>query len=333
MNNLTLAVIVIGLALAFDFTNGFHDSSNIVSTIICSRATSPGIALLIASLSELAGPFLFGTAVAVSIGQNIIDPKVIRLEVVLSGLSGAIVWNLITWRLGMSSSSTHALIGALVGAVIVSVGFGQIQATGLVKVLLSLLISPVIGFIAGYLLLKFTLAVFRNATPKINRFFKTAQIFSSALLALSHGANDAQKTMGIITMSLVSLGLLKSFSVPWWVMAASAATLSLGIASGGWRIIRTVGMKLFRLRPVHGFDTQVAASTVVLGAALAGGPVSTTQVVSSSIMGIGYVANRSHVRWSVAQEMVGAWVITMPVSAIFGGIIITMLHLVKPLFM
>ena len=322
-----LAVVVISLALFFDFSNGFHDSANVVATIITTRALSPRKALILASICEFIGPFLFGTAVAHMIGKNIIDlstfnPGTLDLSMLLiiAALIGAILWNLLTWYFGLPSSSSHALIGGMVGAVLVAYGPDKILWKGLLYVVGSLVLSPLLGLWVGWFFLQITLYLSRNATPKINYFFNRMQIPSSIALALSHGANDAQKSMGLIAMSLVILGFSPSFYVPWWVVASCAAAIALGTASGGWKIIKTMGSKIYRLRSVHAFCVQTSSAAVILGAALVGGPVSTTHVVSSSIMGVGASQRISAVRWGVAKNIVLAWFITIPASGVMAGL-------------
>ena len=322
-----LAVVVISLALFFDFSNGFHDAANVVATIITTRALSPRKALILASICEFIGPFLFGTAVAHMIGKNIIDlstfnPGTLDLSMLLiiAALIGAILWNLLTWYFGLPSSSSHALIGGMVGAVLVAYGPDKILWKGLLYVVGSLVLSPLLGLWVGWFFLQITLYLSRNATPKINYFFNRMQIPSSIALALSHGANDAQKSMGLIAMSLVILGFSPSFYVPWWVVASCAAAIALGTASGGWKIIKTMGSKIYRLRSVHAFCAQTSSATVILGAALVGGPVSTTHVVSSSIMGVGASQRISAVRWGVAKNIILAWFITIPASAVMAGL-------------
>lgn len=321
------AVIIISLALFFDFSNGFHDAANVVATIIITRALSPKKALILASICEFIGPFLFGTAVAHMIGKNIIDlsafdPGTLDISVllILAALVGAIVWNLITWFFGLPSSSSHALIGGMVGAVLVAYGPDKILWRGLLYVVGSLVLSPLLGLLVGWLFLKITFRLTREATPKINYFFNRMQIPASIALALSHGANDAQKSMGLIAISLVILGFSPSFHVPWWVVASCAAAIALGTASGGWKIIKTMGSRIYRLRSVHAFCAQTSSAAVILGAALVGGPVSTTHVVSSSIMGVGVGQRISAVRWGVAKNIILAWFITIPASAVMAGL-------------
>ncbi len=319
-------LLLIALALIFDFLNGFHDSSNIVATMIASRALSGREALLIAAAAHLAGPFLFGVAVATTIGHEVLAGDAIQLSVTLAALIASIVWNLITWWLGIPSSSSHALIGGLVGAAVVENGWAVVRLAGLGKVVLALLISPPIGLVAGYLVMKAALFLARGSSPRINRFFKRGQIVTALALALSHGTNDAQKTMGIITLGLVSAGVLPTFAVPLWVIAICAAAIALGTALGGWRLIKTLGSRFYKIRPVHGFTAQVASASVILAAALLGGPVSTTQVVSSAIMGVGSAERLSKVRWKTGGQIVIAWLTTIPFAAVLAAVLVLILR-------
>ncbi|MGQ9775780.1 MAG: anion permease [Thermodesulfobacteriota bacterium] len=328
-----LAIIVVGLALFFDYSNGFHDSANVVATIITTGALSPKKALLMAAIGELIGPFLFGTAVAETIGKNIIDvssfnPQTMDLSInlLIAALLGAIVWNLITWFFGLPSSSSHALIGGMVGAVLVAYGPDKILWKGLLYVVLVLIVSPLMGLFFGIFFFKLTVYLARGTTPKIKDFFNRIQILSSLALSLSHGTNDAQKSMGLITLSLVILGFSPTFHIPTWVVASCAIAIALGTASGGWRIIKTLGTKIYRLRSIHAFCAQTSSATVILGAALLGGPVSTTHVVSSSIMGVGAGQRPSAVRWRVAKNIMVAWLITIPASALIAGLSFFLIH-------
>jgi inorganic phosphate transporter, PiT family len=314
MSPLLIAVIV--LALSFDFLNGIHDSSNIVATMISSRAFSPRVALWTIAVAEFSGPFIFGVAVADTIGKEVVDPKVITTAIVLAALASAILWNLLTWFLGFPSSSSHALIGGIIGAVTVGAGWQSIETRGLWKILIPLLTSPFIGFVVGFILLRAITALCWDATPRINDLFKRGQMVTGIALALSHGTNDSQKTMGVITLALVTTGVLKTFAVPIWVIVLCASMIAAGTATGGWRLIRTLGAKFYRIRPVDGFSAQLTSALVILGASLIGGPVSTTQVVSSSIIGVGTSERANKVRWGVAQEIVTAWILTLPASAL-----------------
>ncbi|NCF66387.1 MAG: inorganic phosphate transporter [Chloroflexi bacterium] len=314
-------IILLISSLIFDFLNGFHDSSNIVATPIASRAVSPRVMLWTAAVAHFVGPFLFGVAVAETIGTGITDPDNVTMPVVIAAVQASVIWNIVTWYFGIPSSSSHALIGGLVGAVIVSAGVQAINASGLLKVVLALLFSPILGLIVAYILMHITLFLTRGATPKVNGIFKRSQFFTSLGLALSHGANDAQKTMGIITLGLVVEGVLDEFVVPTWVIFLSASMIALGTAAGGWRLIRTLGWRIYKIRPVHGFVSQIASGSIILGAALAGGPVSTTQVMSSSIMGAGSAERLSKVRWLVGYQMLVAWVLTIPVAALLAALL------------
>jgi PiT family inorganic phosphate transporter len=314
MDTTILAVIV--LSLVFDFLNGIHDSSNIVATMISSRAFSPRTALAVTAVAEFSGPFIFGVAVAETIGNGIIDSAVINEHVILAALIGAIFWNLLTWYLGIPSSSSHALIGGLIGAVVIGIGWQSVQWWGLEKTLIALFTSPILGFLFGFVILRIIFLLSWNATPRINIFFKRSQILTAVALALSHGANDAQKTMGVITLALLTGGVIHEFAVPLWVILLSASMIALGTSLGGWRLIRTLGAKFFKVKPVDGFASQLASAVVILGASFLGGPVSTTQVVSSAIMGVGTAERANKVRWGVAQEIAIAWLLTIPASAL-----------------
>ena len=319
-------IAVTSLVLFFAFSNGFHDAANVVSTMIMTRAISPRKALLMAAVCEFIAPFFLGAAVAKTIGENIInlpacDPKTFNFSVafLIAALLGAIMWNLITWFLGFPSSSSHALVGGMVGAVLVAYGPDKILWGGLFYVVASLVVSPLLGFVFGLLFLKMTFRIFRNATPKVNYFFNRMQIPSSIALALSHGSNDIQKSIGLMVMSFVILGVSTGFHAPFWMIASCGAATALGTVTGGWGIIKTMGSRIYRLRSVHAFCAQSSSATVILGAALLGGPVSTTQVVSSSIIGVGAGQRISAVRWGVVKNIILAWFITIPASAVMAG--------------
>jgi inorganic phosphate transporter, PiT family len=315
----TVLIVVIILGASFDFLNGIHDSSNVVATMISSRAFSPQVALGVTAVAEFSGPFIFGVAVAKTIGNGIVDSKLISTQVLLVALISAILWDLLTWYLGFPSSSSHALIGGLLGAVIMAAGWKAIQLPGLEKTLISLFSSPLIGLAVGFLFIRIILLLSWRATPRINGFFKRSQIVTGITLALSHGANDAQKTMGVITLALVTSGYLKVFAVPQWVVLLCASMIALGTSIGGWRLIRTLGGKIYKIRPVDGFASQLSSAVVILGNSLLGGPVSTTQVVSSAIMGVGAGERANKVRWGVAQEIAMAWLFTIPATALFAA--------------
>jgi PiT family inorganic phosphate transporter len=321
MSTLTLLIILIVLALIFDFLNGFHDSANIVATMISSRAMTARAALTMVAIAEFAGPFILGVAVAKTIGTEVAVPQAITIAVVMAALLSASLWNLITWYFGIPSSSSHALIGGILGAVALGSGMEAIHLGGVWKVGLALFISPVIGFLGGLLLMFLVLFLAQGATPKANIFFNRIQIPTAFGLALSHGGNDAQKTMGIITLGLLVLGFEQTFVVPWWVILLSATAIAAGTATGGWRIIHTLGAKFYRIRPIHSFTSQLTSGLVVLGASLLGGPVSTTQVVSSAIVGVGTAQRRSQVRWGVMTEILVAWLLTIPAAAIMAALL------------
>ena len=320
-------IILIGLAIIFDFLNGVHDSSNIVATMISSRAISPRVALAITAVAEFCGPFIFGVAVANTIGDEIVKSEHLTMLVIIAALLSAIVWNVFTWVLGIPSSSSHALIGGIIGSVAVGAGFSAIKLSGVIKVLVALFTSPIIGFLAGILIANVVYLFAWKSTPKVNGVFKKLQVVTSIGLALSHGTNDAQKTMGIITLGLVISGMISAFEVPLWVIVICAAAIALGTSVGGWQLIRTLGSKFYKIRPVHGFASQLASAVVILTASLVGGPVSTTQVVSTAIMGVGAAERVSKVRWGVAGEIASAWLFTIPATALLGAGVYLLLNL------
>jgi PiT family inorganic phosphate transporter len=326
---LLLVILTIAAVLAFDFTNGFHDASNMLATLVASRAMTPAQAALLVACFTLLGPILGGTAVANTLGGLVtIDmlPATDALTMVLCAVGGAIGWNLLTWRLGIPSSSSHALVGGLAGVVMAGPGsehmvwgfaeLSQGRLTGVAKVLAALLVSPMVGFAAGFLLHRLMNFLLRAARPTVNRHLRHGQWFTAAALAFSHGANDAQKGMGIITLVLVLGGQLPQFQVPLWVMLLSAIVITAGTLLGGWRIVRTLGFGIYKLRPLHGLDAQLASASVIMGASLAGGPVSTTHVVTTAIMGIGASERPRAVRWSIAGEIALTWLLTLPGSAL-----------------
>jgi PiT family inorganic phosphate transporter len=322
-----IVLIIISLALLFGFLNGVVDSRNVVSTMVSSRAYSPRIALGITILAEFSGPFIFGVAVANSIGRGIADPNAMTLQVILVALISSILWNLFSWKLGIPSSSSHALIGGIIGAAFTHAGVKAIQFSGLLKIMLALFVSPIIGFFIGYVILKIILALFVNSSPHINQFFKRGQIVTALALGLSHGSNDGQKTMGIITLALVTGGYLKSFQVPIWVMVICAAALTFGTLIGGSLLIRRPGNSFYKIRPVDGFATQLTSAFIIIGASLFGGPVSATQVINTAIMGVGAAERANKVRWGIARDIITAWVLTIPATAfVAGGIYWIVIH-------
>lgn len=313
-----IIAIVIGLALIASFLTGVHDSSN-VATMISSRALSARIALTVAAAGEFLGPLIFGVEVAKTIGRDVVNASMINIEVLLAGLVSAILWILLTWIVGIPSSYSHALVGGFVGSVIIAAGWQAIQLHGLITVLIFLFISPIIGFAIGLLVLRLILMLSWDASPRINNFFKRCQIISVFSLAVSQGANDSSKSMGIITLALIIQGYLKDFTVPIWVVLVCAGALALGTWMGGMRLIRTVGGKFYKIRPVDGFASQAASALVIMSASLLGGPVSTTQVVSSTIMGVGAAERPNKVRWSIGREIATAWLLTIPAAALMAA--------------
>ena len=318
---MSIALIVfVAMALTFDFLNGFHDSANVVATSIASRAIPPNIALAISALANAIGPFLFGVAVATTIGNEVLTAEAVTVPVAMSALASAIIWNLLTWYFGIPSSSSHALIGGFIGAAIAGFGFGAIHLEGMEKVLLGLFLSPILGLFTGWLIMRVTLYIGHWLTPGVNNFFRRSQWLTTITLALSHGTNDAQKTMGVLTMGLLAFGVIQEFHVPTWVIAASAISIGLGTALGGWRLIRTMGSGFYRIRAIHAFSSQIAGTAVILGSALAGAPVSTTQVISATIVGAGAAHRVSMVRWGLAANIVFAWLITIPMTGLLGAL-------------
>ena len=307
--------ILIGLSVTFDILNGLRDGSNFVSTAVSTRVMSTRRALSIAAVAEFLGPFIFGVAVARTFGRDIVATNSITIYEILAALASAVVWNLFTWLASIPTSSTHALLGGILGAVATGAGLQVIRLGGLIKVLVSLFISPPLGLMVGYLVIKMVYRLAADAPPSINNLFKRIQIPTGIILALSYGANDAQKTMGLISLGLVITGILPSFRVPIWVMALSAGSISIGIFFGGQRLIRTLGGSFYKIRPVHGFSSQLAATSVILGSALLGGPVSSSQVVTSSILGVGAADQLNKIRWEAASRIVESWLLTIPACA------------------
>ena len=310
-----ILLVVLGLAVAFDYINGFHDTANAIATSVSTRALKPGYAIALSAVANFFGA-LTGTAVAGTVGTGLIDTNVESQSVIAAALVGAIIWNLLTWRLGIPSSSSHALIGGLLGAALISAGLGAWQVDGIVgKVLIPLVGSPIIGFTVGLLLMAVIFNLFRRAHPgRLNGAFRRLQVLSAAWMAFSHGSNDAQKTMGIMTMALVAGGVIEDFRVPLWVILVAATAISLGTAAGGWRIIKTMGTKVVKLDPVHGFAAETTAATIIFGASQLGMPVSTTHVISSAIMGVGSSDRFNMIRWATARSIVTAWILTIPAS-------------------
>jgi len=314
-------VVVVVLAVIFDYINGFHDSANSIATSVATRALRPWQAVGMAAAFNFIGAFA-GTAVATTIGAGLVNEQSTTEAVVVAALLGAITWNLITWWFGLPSSSSHALIGGLLGATIVAAGFDALNVQGIVnKVLIPMVTSPIIGFLGGMLLMALLAHLFfRVARRPASTGFRRAQVFSAGYMAFAHGSNDAQKTMGIITLALFAAGVIPDITVPTWVIVAAATAMSLGTAAGGWRIMKTMGQRVVKLEPVHGFAAETTAATVLLTTAHLGMPVSTTHVISSAIMGVGTTKGARQVRWGVARSILTAWIITIPAAMFVAGV-------------
>jgi PiT family inorganic phosphate transporter len=311
-----VVVIIVALALFFDYTNGFHDTANAIAPAVTTGVLSPQQAVTLSAILNFVGA-LTGTAVAATIGKGIIDPSIADQWLVISALIGAIGWNLLTWYYGIPSSSSHALIGGILGAAVAGHGLQAIKAEGLIPLSQGLFMSPLLGFVVAGLLLLFCFWLFRRISPlKTGPYFRWLQLLSVSMLSFSHGTNDAQKSMGIITMSLVGLGYISDFSVPTWVKISCAAAIGLGTLSGGWRIIKTMGNKITKLQPIHGFTSGIAASSVITAASHMGLPVSTTHCITGCIMGVGATQRVRGVNWGVTSEVMTAWVLTIPASAL-----------------
>ncbi len=315
-----LIFVVIILALVFDFINGFHDTANAIATSVSTRALNPNHATIMAACLNFLGAMV-STGVAKTIGGDIVSfPGLIDEKVIIAALTGAIFWNLLTWWLGLPSSSSHALIGGLIGAVLISVGVEGLNLYGIGKIILALILSPAIAFVTGIVIMNIIFRVFEKYSPHVlNDKFRKMQVVSAAMIAFSNGSNDAQKSMGIITLALFSGGFISEFEVPTYVKVMCALAMAMGTATGGWRIIKTVGGKIFKLEPPSGFAADLNSSSVVFGATLLNLPVSTTHVVSGSIMGVGTAKRINAVHWNVARQMVKAWGITIPITAAIGA--------------
>ena len=316
-----MLVLVVLLAVAFDYVNGFHDTANAIATSVATRALSPRHAIIMATAFNFIGAFA-GTAVANTIATGLVDEATTTQVVIAAALMGAIGWNLITWQQGLPSSSSHALIGGLLGATIMAAGTGALKIDGIVnKVLIPMITSPLLGFFIAFALMIALYWIFRSSKRKsMGGRFRRLQIGSAAFMAFAHGSNDAQKTMGIITLALLSAGLIDEFHVPTWVIVVSATALSLGTAVGGWRIMKTMGQRVAKLEPVHGFAAETTAASILFGTAHFGMPVSTTQVISGAIMGVGSSQGLRHVRWGVARRILVAWILTLPAAGILAAL-------------
>jgi inorganic phosphate transporter, PiT family len=315
---LTIVVFIVLVALIFDFINGFHDAANSIATVVSTRVLTPLQAVVWAAFFNFVAAFGFGVSVAATVGKGVVEPSVVDQWVILAGLVGAITWDLVTWYWGLPTSSSHALIGGFAGAAVMKGGFAALVTAGLVKIGIFMVLAPLIGLTVGFALMLATVWTFKDATPgRVDWIFRRMQLVSAAAYSLGHGTNDAQKTMGIIAVLLFSTGHLgPTFYIPFWVIMAAHAALALGTMSGGWRIVKTMGMRITKLRPVGGFCAETAGALTLLGTAVAGIPVSTTHTITGSIMGVGSLQRFSAVRWGVAGRIVWAWIFTIPASAI-----------------
>ena len=322
-----MLIFVVLLAIAFDYVNGFHDTANAIATSVATRALAPRTAILMAAAFNFIGGFA-GTAVAKTIGSGLVDEHTTTQTIIASALIGAIVWNLITWQQGVPSSSSIALVGGLLGATLIAAGAGALNINGVVnKVLIPMVTSPLVGFAIAFGLMISMYWIFHSSKRKpMARRFRRLQVFSAAFMAFAHGSNDAQKTMGVITLALFSAGVIQDFTVPIWVIAVSATALSLGTAVGGWRIMKTMGQRVAKLEPVHGFAAETTAASILLVTAHFGIPVSTTQVISGAIMGVGASQGARAVRWGVARRILVAWVVTLPAAGTLAALTWVVLH-------
>lgn len=330
MESLPFIIFIILIALVFDFTNGMHDAANSIATIVSTRVLSPRQAVIWAAFFNFAAFLIFGTFVAKTIGNGLIDISMVTPVVVLGGLLGAILWNIITWFFGLPTSSSHSLIGGYAGAAVAKAGFGAIILSGWIKILIFIVLAPLIGLVLGQLLIVIsTWIIYKgNFVPNsVNKWSRFLQIFSAALYSLGHGGNDAQKTMGIIASLLFSAGLIQSFDVPLWVVLSAHAAIAIGTLSGGWRIVKTMGQKIAKLRPIDGVCAETASAISIFTATYLGVPVSTTHVITGAISGVGSVRRLSAVRWNVTFRIVWAWVLTIPASALIAWLLYLGLNL------
>jgi PiT family inorganic phosphate transporter len=323
----TFALIIILVALSFDFLNGFHDAANSIATVVSTRVLSPRVAVIWAAFFNFVAAFTFGTAVAKTMGKGLIRLEAINLYVILAGLLGAIFWDILTWYYGLPISSSHALMGGYAGAAIAKAGWNAILLSGWRLPLIFIIVSPAIGFVLGGALMMAVYWIFQSWSPThLDKHFRRLQLLSAAAYSFGHGTNDAQKTMGIIAGTLFSAGLLERFYIPFWVVLMAHAAIGLGTMAGGWRIVKTMGMKITRLKPVGGFCAETAAAISLLGAALAGIPVSTTHTIAGGIMGVGSVQSFSAVRWGVARSIIWAWILTIPVAGAVSYLCFALIH-------
>jgi inorganic phosphate transporter, PiT family len=316
-----IVVLVIVVALIFDYINGFHDAANSIATVVSTRVLSPGHAVIWAAFFNFVAAFVFGTAVARTVGSGMVDITIVTTSVILAGLTGAIIWDLITWYYGLPTSSSHALIGGYAGAAVAKVGMGALIPSGWTKTLIFIVLAPGLGFLLGFTVMVATYWVCRGLPPsRVDKYFRKLQLLSAAAYSLGHGGNDAQKTMGIIAGALFAGGLLSEFTIPFWVVLAAHAAIALGTLAGGWRIIHTMGSKITRLQPVGGFAAETAGAISLFTATGLGVPVSTTHTITGAIIGVGSTRRLSAVRWGVARQIVWAWILTIPMSAAISAV-------------
>ena len=316
-----LVLVVVAVALIFDYINGFHDAANSIATVVSTRVLTPGKAVIWAAFFNFIAAFVFGTAVAKTVGSGMIDITIVTSAVILSGLVGAIVWDLITWYYGLPTSSSHALIGGYAGAAIAKAGTGVLIVGGWTKTLYFIVLAPLIGMSLGFLLMVAIYWTFRRAAPmRVDHWFRRLQLVSAALYSLGHGGNDAQKTMGIIAGAMFAGGVISEFRIDWWVILSAHAAIALGTLSGGWRIIHTMGQRITRLQPVGGFAAETAGAISLFTATYLGVPVSTTHTITGAIVGVGSTRRMSAVRWGVAGRIVWAWVLTIPAAALIAAL-------------
>ena len=319
---LVLVIFIILVALAFDYINGFHDAANSIATVVSTRVLTPMQAVAWAAFFNFVAAFGFGVQVAKTVGKGVVESGVVDQWVILGGLAGAIIWNLVTWYFGIPSSSSHALIGGFAGAAVAKAGWSALVVSGLVKITLFIVLAPVLGMALGFVLMVLTFWIFRSARPsRVDGLFRRLQLVSAAFYSLGHGTNDAQKTMGIIAILLFSSGYLgPEFYVPFWVILAAHTAIGLGTMAGGWRIVKTMGMRITQLRPVGGFCAETAGALMLIGTAVGGIPVSTTHTITGSIIGVGATRRLSAVRWGVAGRIVWAWILTIPLSGLLAAV-------------
>ena len=321
MESIFLVILVIILSLAFDFLNGFHDAANAIATIVVTRALTPFQAVILAGLANFIGYFIFGFAIATTIGKGIVDITAITLPIILAALVGAIIWNIATWLLGLPTSSSHALIGGLVGSAIAAKGISVVLFSGVLKIFLFIFIAPIVGGLGAGLFTMAVIWIFHKSHPKkAGGLFKKLQLISATFYSVGHGTNDAQKTMGIIALALFSGGLISTFHIDNWVALSAHAAIALGTAFGGWRIVKTMGTSITKIRPLEGFCAESSSAIVLFGTAHIGIPVSTTHVIAGSIMGVGTVEHARQVRWMTARKIVWAWILTIPLTAVVAAL-------------